>query len=579
MFKLKRFLTDYKRQVIIGPIFKLIEAILELLLPFMMKQLVDIGIKNHDSHYIFVMGAVMLATALLGMGCAYICQYSASIASQGTGTAMRNALFRHIMCFSDAELDRFGTTSLITRVTNDVTQLQYAVAMLIRLVIRAPFLCIGGLVMAMIINLKLSLILVIAIPLFILVLTWIMRACVPLYKKLQQKLDTLSRLLRESLSGIRVIRSFSKNEKEKERFAQAGCEWQKTAVHVGKISALMNPITTLIMNFAVLAVLWFGGIEINSGNMSQGDIIAYINYLSMILLALVVVSNLVVTFTKAAASAARVNEIFETSPTVSNDSHNTDLQFCLGAPLLSFHHVSFAYPNSAENALQDIDFSINAGQTIGIIGGTGSGKSTLARLIPRLYDVTKGSIAYCGCDIRKIPQQKLRQKISMAFQNASLFSGTIEDNIRFGNSEISYETVVAAAKVAQAEEFILRMPQGYQSHIEQGGKNLSGGQKQRLNVARALAQMPEILILDDTSSALDYATDLKMRTAIREYSRDMAVIIISQRASVLTDANCILVLDDGHIAGIGSHEELLKSCPVYVEICQSQALTEQKGAN
>lgn len=373
--------------------------------------------------------------------------------------------------------------------------------------------------MAMIINLKLSLILVIAIPLFILVLTWIMRACVPLYKKLQQKLDTLSRLLRESLSGIRVIRSFSKNEKEKERFAQAGREWQKTAVHVGKISALMNPITTLIMNFAVLAVLWFGGIEINSGNMSQGDIIAYINYLSMILLALVVVSNLVVTFTKAAASAARVNEIFETSPTVSNDSHNTDLQFCLGAPLLSFHHVSFAYPNSAENALQDIDFSINAGQTIGIIGGTGSGKSTLARLIPRLYDVTKGSIAYCGCDIRKIPQQKLRQKISMAFQNASLFSGTIEDNIRFGNSEISYETVVAAAKVAQAEEFILRMPQGYQSHIEQGGKNLSGGQKQRLNVARALAQMPEILILDDTSSALDYATDLKMRTAIREYSR------------------------------------------------------------
>lgn len=304
VFKLKRFLTDYKRQVIIGPIFKLIEAILELLLPFMMKQLVDIGIKNHDSHYIFVMGAVMLATALLGMGCAYICQYSASIASQGTGTAIRNALFRHIMCFSDAELDRFGTTSLITRVTNDVTQLQYAVAMLIRLVIRAPFLCIGGLVMAMIINLKLSLILVIAIPLFILVLTWIMRACVPLYKKLQQKLDTLSRLLRESLSGIRVIRSFSKNEKEKERFAQAGREWQKTAVHVGKISALMNPITTLIMNFAVLAVLWFGGIEINSGNMSQGDIIAYINYLSMILLALVVVSNLVVTFTKAAASAA-----------------------------------------------------------------------------------------------------------------------------------------------------------------------------------------------------------------------------------------------------------------------------------
>lgn len=579
MFKLKRFLADYKRQVIIGPIFKLIEAILELLLPFMMKQLVDVGIKNHDSHYIFIMGAVMLATALLGMGCAYICQYSASIASQGTGTAMRNALFRHIMRFSDAELNRFGTTSLITRVTNDVTQLQYAVAMLIRLVIRAPFLCIGGLVMAMIIDLKLSLILVIAIPLFILVLTWIMRACVPLYKKLQQKLDTLSRLLRESLSGIRVIRSFSKNEKEKERFSEAGYEWQKTAVRVGKISALMNPITTLIMNFAVLAVLWFGGIEINSGNMSQGDIIAYINYLSMILLALVVVSNLVVTFTKAAASAARVNEIFETSPSINDDTHNAMPQFCSDAPLLSFQHVSFAYPNSAENALQDIDFSLNAGQTIGIIGGTGSGKSTLARLIPRLYDVTKGSITFHGCDIRSIPQQKLREKVSMAFQSASLFSGTIEENIRFGNTKISYETVVAAAKAAQAEEFILRMPQGYQSYIEQGGKNLSGGQKQRLNVARALAQMPEILILDDTSSALDYATDLKMRTAIREYSRDMAVIMISQRASVLTDANCILVLDDGHIAGIGSHEELLKNCPVYIEICQSQVLTEQKGTN
>lgn len=574
MFKLVRFLKDYKKQVVLGPAFKLAEAILELLLPFLMKKLIDNGIASGDTGYIIKMGAIMLVITVIGLVCALICQYYASIASQGSGTALRNALFRKIQTFSGAEMDKFGAASLLTRVTNDTVQLQYAVAMLIRLVIRAPFLCIGGLVMAMIINLKLSLIILAVIPVFILVLYLIMKACIPFFKLLQKKLDGLAVLLRENLSGVRVVRSFSRNEQEREKYSAASDDWQKLAVKTSRISGLMNPLTNLILNFAMLAVIALGVNEISIGGMTKGDIVAYVNYLTTILLALIVVANLVVTFTRAAASAQRVNEVLETSP------QNAPAQSAAAAPkesspLISFENVTFYYPGSGAPALENISFSLNKGETLGIIGGTGSGKSTIVKLLARMYSVTSGEIHFKGANIRSQNPDVLNASIGFAFQKAQLFSGTIYDNISLGR-DIDQASVYQAAQDAQAEEFILNKQGGYQAVLEQGGRNLSGGQRQRLNIARAIAGRPELAVLDDSSSALDYATDLKMRRAVlgRE---NMAAIVISQRPSAIKDADTILVLDNGKPAGMGTHKELLRNCPVYIEICQSQGISSNNA--
>lgn len=572
MFKLTRFLKDYKKQVFLGPFFKLCEAILELLLPFLMKELIDKGIASGDTGYIIRMGVLMLFTTILGLACALVCQYYASIASQGSGTALRNALFKKIQSFSGSEMDKFGSASLLNRVTNDTVQLQYAVAMLIRLVIRAPFLCIGGLVMAMIINLKLSLIILAVIPIFIIVLYLIMKACVPLFKLMQKKLDGLAVLLRENLSGVRVVRSFSRTEQERQKYADASENWQKTALITGRISGLMNPLTNLILNFAMLAVVGWGANEISAGSMTKGDIVAYVNYLTTILLALIVVANLVVTFTRAAASAQRVNEVFETEPQAAVCAHpitETDNS----APIVSFENVTFYYPGSSSPALRDISFSLKRGQTLGIIGGTGSGKSTIVKLLARLYEPSEGRILFKGVDLNKLDPEILHAQTGFAFQKAQLFSGTIADNIKLGR-DIKEEEVRRAAQDAQAEEFILGKEKGYDSLLEQGGSNLSGGQKQRLNIARAIAGSPELVILDDSSSALDYATDLKMRRAVLGRS-DRAAIVISQRPAAIKDAALILVLDNGCIAGAGEHSQLMETCRVYAEICQSQGIKAQ----
>ncbi|WP_024834736.1 ABC transporter ATP-binding protein [Ruminiclostridium josui] len=579
MFKLIKYLKPYLKQVVLGPAFKLFEAILELTIPLLMAKLIDNGVKANNPSYVYMMGGIMVAIAITGAGSAYICQYYASIASQGFGTSMRNLLFKKIQEYSFNELDKIGTPSLINRITSDVNQLQFAVAMLIRLVVRVPFLCIGGLIMAMTINFKLSVILFITMPLFAVVIYLIMSRTIPLYKAVQKKLDILSVIIRENLSGVRVIRAFAKLDKERERFSKGNTQYADMSISVGKVSALLNPATTVIVNLGVAAILWFGGIQVYHGTMTQGEIIAYINYINMILSALIVFANLVVTFTKAAASANRVNEILETQPSVVDrlDNELGVQSICddsNGKPLIDFRNVQFTYDEASEYALKNISFEIKSGQTVGIIGSTGSGKSTLINLIARFYDTTDGQILINGLDIRNIKQQELRQKIGLVPQKSVLFSGTIEENIKWGNEQAHEKDIYWAAEIAQAMEFIKQKPEGIKTHITQGGGNLSGGQKQRLAIARAVVKRPEILILDDSTSALDYATDAALRRQIKDNLKGLTIIMVTQRVAAIRDADIIIVMEDGEIAGIGKNEELLESCAVYQEIYYSQRKSE-----
>lgn len=578
MLKLARFLKKYRLQVILGPIFKLTEAVFELIVPIVTAQIIDNGVRTGDVQYVWRMGGVMLLLGMVGLGCALVCQKMASIASQGFGTVLRDELYHHINTFSHAEIDRFGTPSLITRITNDVNQLQYAVAMLIRLVIRAPFLALGAVIMAMTIDIQLSLVFLVATPLIALVLYVIMSRSVPYFKVMQKKLDKISLISREGLNGARVIRAFSKQESEAERFQLAANEQTDTAIRVAKLSALLNPLTYLIMNFAVIAIVWFGGSRVSAGGMTQGEVIAFVNYMSQILLALIVVANLVVTFTKAAASAARVNEVLDTQPSVV-EGYGA-LKPVKQAPKIAFEQVSFSYTghageNQEKYAVKDLGFTIEAGQTIGIIGGTGSGKSTLIGLIPRFYDATQGQVRVDNVNVKDYTFAQLRGKIGMVPQHAELFSGTIESNLRWGNEKATPEDLDRALRIAQAKEFVDRLPEGLQSKVSQGGKNFSGGQKQRLTIARALTGNPEILILDDSASALDFATDAALRRALKTETKGMTVLMVSQRASTVKAADQIIVMDDGRIAGIGTHQHLMEQCEVYREICLSQLSKEE----
>ncbi len=573
MFKLaKKYLGGFKKELIVGPAAKLTEAIFELIVPLIMADIIDVGINGGAGKpYIYRMGGIMILMGALGLCCALVCQYLASRASQGVGTVIRNDLFRHIGSLSHAELDRFGTPSLITRVTNDVNQVQSAVAMLIRLVVRAPFLVIGAAVMAMTIDLKLSLVFLAVMPLVAAVLYFIMFRSVPLYRVIQKKLDKISLITRESLSGARVIRAFSGEAAEEKRFREANDDFADTSMRVGRLSALLNPLTYAIMNLAIAAIVWFGGFRVDSGALTQGQVIAFVNYMTQISLALVVVANLVVLFTKAAASSARINEVFETEPSIKDGAGAAVSE---KAPVIEFKDVSFSYSEGGDNALENITFSVRKGETVGIIGGTGSGKSTLVSLIPRFYDAEKGSVLINGADVKSYGLKELRQKIGFVPQKAMLFSGTIAENLRWGNENASDEQLQKAAETAQAKEFIDKMPDGFNTHINQGGRNLSGGQKQRLTIARALTGSPEILILDDSASALDFATDAALRKAIAKDTQNMTVLIVSQRATSIRHADKIIVLDDGEAVGIGTHSELLESCPVYREIVMSQ---ESKG--
>ena len=573
MLKFARFLKQFKKEVLIGPVFKLTEAVFELIVPLVMAQIIDVGIANGDRGYVLRMGGVMVLLGLVGLGCALICQYCAARASQGFGTVLRSEMFRHINTLSHGEIDQIGTPSLITRITNDVNQLQLAVAMLIRLVVRAPFLVIGATVMALLLDWKLACIFFVAAPLMALVLYLVMSRSIPFYRIIQKKLDRISLITRENLSGVRVIRAFSRQEKEKERFAQASEDQMTTSIAVGRISALLNPLTSAIINLAIAAVIWFGGFRVDAGGMTQGEVIAFVNYLNQILLAMIVVANLVVIFTKAAASATRVDEVLQLHPSIVNRV-SRPAQEIEGSPEIAFDAVSFAYPDAGAYSLSDISFTVARGQTLGIIGGTGCGKSTLVNLIPRFYEVSQGCIRVDGVDVRDYPMDQLRGKVGIVPQRAVLFSGTLRQNMQWRKQDATDEEIWQALETAQAASFVRKMPDGLDSVILQGGKNLSGGQKQRLTIARALVGEPEILILDDSASALDFATDAALRQAIAKFSAErgnrMTTIIVSQRANTVRYADQIVVLDDGKAAGIGTHEQLLESCQTYREIYWSQ---------
>lgn len=578
MKSLARYLKHFKIEVTVGPFFKLLEAIFELIVPLVMASIIDMGIKNQDRSYILQRGAILVLLGISGLIFALICQYCAARASQGFGTMVRDDIFEHINQLSHKELDQIGTNSLITIITNDINQMQLAVAMLIRLVVRAPFLVIGATVMAMILDLKLSLIFLIVAPLVSLVLFVVMKKSVPFYRVRQKTLDKVSRITREGLTGVRVIRAFSNQKKEEERFNAANEEVSDIAIQVGKISALLNPATSLIMNAAILAIIWFGGIQVNLGSLSQGEVIAFVNYMTQISLALVVVANLVVIFTKAGASATRINQIFDMKNTI-EEGKVTKIQLGEDSklPILSLNKVSFAYPNSKEYSLEDISLDVMRGETVGSIGGTGSGKSTLVNLFPRFYDVTKGEIRLDGVRLEDYDIKNLRNFFGIVPQKAVLFHGSILDNMRMAHENASDEEIKEAIEIAQAKEFVEKLPKQYQTMIAAGGKNLSGGQRQRLTIARALVKKPKILILDDSASALDYATDAKLRQALKNNCHDMTVFMVSQRAATVKNADKIIVLDDGRVAGIGSHQELISTCEIYKEICISQLGSEEVG--
>lgn len=578
MFKLaKRYLGSVKQYVIIGQTSKLIEAIFEVIVPLIMAAIVDNGIKgNMGKGYVYKMGGVLILLGVLGLCFALICQYLASKASQSVGTVMRNDMFRHINSLSHAELDRLGTPSLITRLTNDINQVQQAVAMFIRLVVRAPFIVIGSAIMAMSIDLKLSVIFVIIIPLVVLVLYLIMSRSIKYYKVIQKKLDRISLVTREGLSGVRVIRAFSRQDTEQKRFDEANDDYLDISLRVGRLSALLNPLTYVILNLAIAAIVWYGGVGVDTGRLTQGEVIAFVNYMTQISLALVVVANLVVLFTKAAASSARINEVLDIEPSIKN---GTEKDGAGSENAVEFSHVYFSYNNSGEYALEDIDLTAKKGETIGVIGGTGSGKSTLASLIPRFYDISKGELKINGTNAADYDTTALRQKVGVVPQKAVLFSGTIAENMRWGKRDATDEEIWKALEIAQAKEFVEKMPDGLDTHIAQGGKNLSGGQKQRLTIARALVSQPDILILDDSASALDFATDAALRKAIAQNTTGMTTFIISQRANSIMQADKIIVLDDGRQTGLGTHKELLESCDVYREICYSQLSKEEANGN
>ncbi|MDD6022355.1 MAG: ABC transporter ATP-binding protein [Oscillospiraceae bacterium] len=564
-----RYLKLYKKEAVIGPIAKLTEAVFELIVPIVMSKIIDIGIAGADIKYVLKMGGVLLLLGVLGLCFALICQYFASKASQGVGTALRNDLFRHINSLSAAEIDKIGASTLITRINSDVNQVQLSVAMLIRLAVRAPFLIIGSTVAAIIIDPKLSLIFLAATPLLAAVLFLVTKYSTPFYKSIQKKLDRVTLITKENLSGARVIRAFSKQKDEEQRFENAASELADVSMSVGKISALLSPLTFIIMNTAIIFIIWFGGKRVYVGDFTQGEIIAFVNYITQIMLAMVVLANVIVIITKASASAARIEEIFSAKPGI---VQGTDENISLNRnnPAVEFKNVSFSYNKGKEKSvLENISFTVEPGQRVGIIGGTGSGKSTLVNLIPRFYDADEGSVTVFGNNVKDYPFKRLRSVVSVVPQKSVLFSGTVRDNMKLGNKEISDEDILRALDIAQAREFVEKLENGLDYIIERGGANLSGGQKQRLAIARAVAAKPDILILDDSSSALDFATEAKLRHGLASLS-DTAVITTTQRVSCVMHCDKIIVIDDGKIVGMGTHGELIKSCGVYKEICASQ---------
>ena len=584
---LRRFGGKFRRCMVIGPACKLIEVIFDLLTPLVIAQMIDKGIGAHDVNAVVRYGAVLAAMAVIGISFTLVCQKMAALTSQGMGTDIRGALCQHINKLSYAELDRFGTPSLITRITNDVNQVQLAVALGVRMLIRWPFLAVGSMVAALAIDLKLGIIFLICTPAIGLVFWFVMARCIPYYKQLQAKLDRIALICREGLSGARVVRAFVREDHERERFAQAADDQAHTAIAVGKLSSILNPVTFLVMNLGVCAILWVGGVQVNVGELTQGQVMAFVNYMTQTLTSIVYVANLVVVFTKASASASRINEVLNCMPSITDEDNETvalpEPGNAAPVPALSFDHASFSFGAGAANAVNDVTLELPLGKTLGIIGGTGSGKSTLVSLIPRLYDAGTGSVSVMGADVRTWPLDQLRHVVATVPQRASLVSGTIRSNLTWRDESATDEELWAALDIAQASEFVRNKPQGLDAPVEAGGKNFSGGQRQRLTIARALVGSPQILIMDDSASALDFKTDAVLRHAIRERSvrgaaeggLPLTTVIVSQRVSTVRDADMICVLDHGSVAGLGTHDELYTSCQLYREICQSQLRREE----
>ena len=587
---LRRFGGKFRRYMVIGPACKLIEVVFDLLTPLVIAQMIDKGIGAHDVNAVVHYGMLLGAMAVIGISFTLVCQKMAALTSQGMGTDIRGALYGHINKLSYAELDRFGTPSLITRITNDVNQVQLAVALGVRMLIRWPFLAVGSMVAALAIDLKLGIIFLICTPAIGLVFWFVMARCIPYYKQLQAKLDRIALICREGLSGARVVRAFVREDHERERFAQAADDQAHVAIAVGKLSSILNPVTFLVMNLGVCAILWVGGIQVNVGELTQGQVMAFVNYMTQTLTSIVYVANLVVVFTKASASASRINEVLNCAPSITDDGNESvalPKPSAVGdtapVPALSLSHASFSFGAGAANAVDDVTLELPLGKTLGIIGGTGSGKSTLVSLIPRLYDAGVGSVSVMGADVRTWPLGQLRHVVATVPQRASLVSGTIRSNLTWRDEAATDEELWAALDMAQASEFVRNKPQGLDAPVEAGGKNFSGGQRQRLTIARALVGSPQILIMDDSASALDFKTDAALRHAIRERSvrgaaeggLPLTTVIVSQRVSTVRDADMICVLDHGSVAGLGTHDELYASCRLYREICQSQLRREE----
>ena len=589
---LRRFSGAYRRYFIIGPLAKLVEACFDLITPLVVASMIDNGVGARDMDSVVRHGLVLVAMAVVGISVTLVCQKVAALTSQGMGTDMRRELYAHINRLSFADLDRFGTPSLITRITNDVNQVQLAIAMTIRMLIRWPFLAVGSMAAALLIDVRLGLIFLVTTPLIAVVFWLVMAKSVPYFKSMQAKLDHVGLVQREGLSGVRVIRAFSREQHERERFAAAAADQAQTAIAVGKLSSVLNPVTFLVMNLGVCAILWSGGAAVNVGDLTQGQVIAFVNYMTQTLLSIVYVANMVVIFTKASASASRINQVLACEPSITDTgSAPVALPACAleaaAVPALRFDHVSFRYGSASADALDDITLQLPVGGTLGIIGGTGSGKSTLVSLLPRLYDVARGGVEVFGTDVRAWPLHQLRGVIGMVPQTAQLVSGTVRSNLCWRKANADDRELWRALEVAQAADFVRALEAGLDAPVEAGGKNFSGGQRQRLTIARALVGDPKILVLDDSSSALDLQTDARLRRALREHAASSAkdprpdapvpltTVIVSQRVSSVRDADLICVMRRGCAVGLGTHAQLLSACDVYREICESQLEREE----
>lgn len=577
MKTLLAYLKDYKKESILAPLFKMLEASFELFVPLVMAAIIDVGIANQDKPYIVKMCFVLIALGIIGLVCSITAQYFAAKAATGVGTGIRHGLFEHIQKFTFTEMDQLGTSTLITRMTSDINQIQSGVNLVLRLFLRSPFIVFGAMIMAFTVDVKAALVFVVTIPILSLIVFGIMLVTMPMYKKVQADLDQVLLATRENLTGARVIRAFNKEEDETKRFENANQILTDAQKYVGRISGMMNPLTYIIVNGAIIALIYVGAVRVDIGDLTQGQVVALINYMSQILVELVKLANLIISVTKAAACLNRVESVLAVKPDMNegdvrwkSNSSEADRDLKNKIPVVEFSHVSLTYKGTSDTSLSDINFCAEKGQTIGIIGGTGSGKSSLVNLIPRFYDATDGTVKINGRDIKEYQTENLREHIGVVLQKAVLFKGSIADNLRWGKEDATEQEMYEALDISQAREFVDTKQGGLEFQIEQGGRNLSGGQKQRMTIARALVRKPEILILDDSASALDFATDAALRKSIKEMKNQPTVFIVSQRAASIQYADQIIVLDDGAMAGIGTHEELLKDCPIYQEIYYSQ---------